>query len=443
MNTFALSLRIVAAAAIAIPAALIAQQPLLAPVAIVSAPATALPALAAGAALVKPAVAATTPKALTARWLDLTTFSHSERYRNQYGDTGYHYFEDGQQRSMLAGKIRLDAQGRYDIGFRASSGRTFNWAYADYAGQGFAARLNSQAYDKNIQASADAEAINDAEAQDPAGSAFVNNLSSAGWEFYLRELYLSATPVKAVTLEVGSFGFERGFSSEITTFDDDGYLAGERLRLHDKAHLFFDEIGFTTAYFGYFDTPNLFARGGSFGKANYRQVYAKKQLNPRFGVSGEYNWLSGTQTLRQAVVADARETRLFDKVRLEVYERVSRTSFQGDNENPRQGFAVVGEKKVGKSLSGDFGFASIDRDYGLYSGSSFAQETGFSLNGDNYNTGIRVFSHMTYKINPVVSAFGFYTHITGSNIVNFATQGLNAGLTFDLKALVNTERRVF
>ena len=33
--------------------------------------------------------------ALTARWLDLTTLSHSQRYRNQYGNDGYHYFEDG------------------------------------------------------------------------------------------------------------------------------------------------------------------------------------------------------------------------------------------------------------------------------------------------------------------------------------------------------------
>lgn len=36
-----------------------------------------------------------TEKPLTGRWLDLTTFSHSERYRNQYSDNGYHYSENG------------------------------------------------------------------------------------------------------------------------------------------------------------------------------------------------------------------------------------------------------------------------------------------------------------------------------------------------------------
>jgi hypothetical protein len=368
--------------------------------------------------------------------------THSERYRNQYGDTGYHYFEDGQQRSIVAGRVKLDADGKYAIGFKASTGRSFNWGYADYAGEGFTARLNDPGYMASIAGTDEGAADAAAAIADPAGAAFVNNVNSAGWEFYVRELYLSATPVKGLTMEFGSFGIERGFSSEITTFDEDGYISGERVRISDPKHLFFDQVGYTNAYFGDLDTPNFFARGGSLAKNNYRQVFAKKQLNKRVGVSVEYNWLSTTQTLRQAVAADVHEIKAFDKVRLEVYERVTHSAFQGDDEAPRQGFAVVGEKKIGR-LSGDFGFASIDRDYGLYSGSSFAQESGFSLNGDNYNTGIRIFSHLQYKITPVVTAFGFYTRITGEDIVNFNTQGLNAGLTFDLKALANSGRKVF
>src|ERR1700761_5156360 len=89
------------------------------------------------------------PRPPTARWLDLPTISFSQRYRNQYGDDGYHYFEDGQQRSLIAGRIKIDEEGKYAIGFRASSGRSFNWAYADYAGDGFSARL------KNPQRDAD------------------------------------------------------------------------------------------------------------------------------------------------------------------------------------------------------------------------------------------------------------------------------------------------
>jgi hypothetical protein len=383
----------------------------------------------------------TTP--LTARWLDLTAFSFSQRYRNQYGDTGYHYFEDGQQRSLLAGKIKIDKEGKYAIGFRASSGRSFNWAYADYAGDGFSARLNNPQIDADYRNPAINPDITAAYYADPAGVAFVEGVNSTGWEFYVRELYFSATPVKPVTFEFGSFGIEKGFSTEITTFDDDGYITGERLRLRDPQHLFFDQIALTSAYFGYFDQPNLFERGGGFSKSNYRQVAVKKQLTPRVGISGEYNWISNTaqtHTTREAIIIGTKESKLFDKVRLEGYEMLSHVFLQGDEERQRQGFAIAGEKKVGK-VSGDFGFASIDRDYGLYAGSSFEQEVGFSLNGDNYNTGIRIFSHLNYKVTSVVTAFGFYTRITGENIPNLDTQGLNAGLSFDLKALANKGSR--
>ena len=273
----------------------------------------------------------------------------------------------------------------------------------------------------------------------------VHDLRSSGWQFYVRELYLSATPVKPATFELGSFGFERGLSSEITTFDDDGYLMGERLRLKDPHHLFFDQITLTSAYFGFFTQPNLFARGGGFTKSNYRQIAAKKQLSKRVGVSGEYNWISNnacTSTTREAIVISIPESRLLDSFRLEAYEQLSHIYLQGDEEARRQGFALVGEKKIG-NFSGDFGFASMDRNYGLYSGSSLLQEAGFSLNGDSFNTGIRIFSHASYKLTSVVTAFGFYTRITGKMIPNLNAQGLNAGLSFDLKTLANTHTRIF
>jgi hypothetical protein len=377
------------------------------------------------------------------RWVDLTTLSHSERFRSQYGDTGYHYFEDGQQRSMVAGKIKLDSAGDYAIGFRASSGRSFNWAFADYAGRGFASSLKQPALIASLTAGGDWDAVVEAAGGDPQGVAFLTSVNSAGWEFYARELYFSATPVKPVTFEFGSFGFERGFSTEITTFDDDGYLTGERLRIHEPRHLFFDQISYTNAYFGDFAVPNFFSRGDSLGKSNYRQLTVEKQVSARVGVSGEYNSLMKTRTFREAIFVNTKESRIVDKVRLEGYERVSRTTLQGDPEAPRQGVALTLEKSVTERLKVDTGVASIDRDYGLYSGSSFLQEMGFSFNGDNYNTGIRVFTHASYKVNPVITAFGFYTRITGENIPNFATQGLNAGLNFDLKALINTEKRVF
>jgi hypothetical protein len=382
---------------------------------------------------------------LTERWLDLTTFSHSQRYRNQYTDDGYHYFEDGQERSVLAGKIKLDAEEKYAIGFRFSTGRTFNWSYSDFAGQGFAARLKDPNADSDIEDPSQDPVIAAAAAADPVGLHEIQNIQSTGWQFYPRELYLRASPSKHIVIEAGSFGIERGLSTEITTFDDDGYIAGERVRIKDPRHLFFDEVTATSAYFGDFYTPNLFERGSTFTKSNYRQVAARKQLTPRIGISAEYNWISltvRTNTTRQAIVVNTKESRIVDKVRLEGYERLSHVNLQGDDNAPRQGFALVGQKAIGK-FSGDFGVASIDRDYGMYGGSRFAQEVGFSFNGDNYNVGIRVLSHLNYKITPAVTAFGFYTRITGDQFANINRQGLNTGLTFDLKALTNSRERVF
>ncbi len=382
---------------------------------------------------------------LTGRWLDLTNFSHSERYRNQYTDDGFHVFGDGQQRSVLAGKIKIDQDARFAIAFRASTGRTFNWSYSDYAGQGFSARIHAAGADSDIE-NPQADPVVDAAADaDPTGTAAIQNIHSTGWQFYVRELYLSASPIQYLTMEVGSFAIERGLSTEITTFDDDGYIAGERVRIKDPRHLFFDEVSATSAHFGDFYTPNLFQRGGSFTRSNYRQIAARKQITPRIGVSAEYNWISlgaRTNTTRQAIIVSTKESRFVDKVRLEAYERLNRVNLQGADNSPRQGFALVGQKAVGK-FSGDLGVASIDRDYGLYGGSRFAQEVGFSFNGDNYNVGIRALSHLNYKITPTVTAFSFYTRVTGEQFANINRQGLNAGLTFDLKSLANSGKRIF
>ncbi len=382
------------------------------------------------------------PDGVIPHFLDLTTFTESQRFRDQYGDNGFQYFHSGQNRTLIAGKIDLDQQDRCFIGFRASSGRSFNWSYADYAGLSFTAALKNPVVRQTFQTDP-----NDAPVYlaDPAGVAFIENIDSMGWQVFVRELYLSATPIKALTLEVGSFGFERGFSSEITTFDDDGYLSGERIRIHAPHQLFFDQVTLTSAYFGSFEKPNLFARTSDFSKSNYRQIAGKKQINKRVGLSAEYNWISRsahTSTTREALTVAVPESRLFDRVRLESYQMNSHVSLQGDDEARRQGIAVVGEKKIGR-VSGDFGFASIDRNYGLYSGSSFEQEVGFSLNGDNYNTGIRVFTHLVVKLTPSLSAQAFYTHITGQNIPNLNTQGYNAGLTLDLKSLLQRPNSLF
>lgn len=383
-------------------------------------------------------------KPLTDRWLELDALSHSERYRSSTNQGGWHVFEDGQQRSLVQGRIKLDGEDRYSIAFRASSGRYFNWAFADFAGPGLTGRLDNYAAYPYAYAYTPAEfkEIYTAYATDPVNVAIFATVYSNGWEFYLRELAFHATPVKALTVEFGSLGIERGLATEITTFDDDGWISGERVRFHAPEHLYFDEVGYTNAFFGDRATPNLFQRGSSFQHANYHQAFVRKQFVPRLGVSADYTWQTGTDTLRQAAIFDP-EVRIADKVHVETYQRLNSVTLQGLDVHGGSGFAIFADKRLNSRLNGDLGFAAIDKDYSVYSDSRYFHAYGFSFNGDAYGQGKRPFAHAAYKVTPFITAYGFYTHAVGPRVLNLNKQGIQGGINFDFKALVNAEKRVF
>jgi hypothetical protein len=176
-------------------------------------------------------------KALVDR--DLNTLSFSFRYRNQMSSNGFRYFDNGQQRSLIDGRLKLDADGKYAVHFRVSSGQTFNWAYSDEIGNDF--QYLASASKASLPAAVlrrDYYAV----LADPAAYQTDRQVPSRGWQMNFRQLYFSATPVKQLSFEYGSLGIERGASTEATTYDEDGYLTGERLRILDPNHLFFDQI---------------------------------------------------------------------------------------------------------------------------------------------------------------------------------------------------------
>ena len=177
-------------------------------------------------------------------------------------------------------------------------------------------------------------------------------------------------------------------------------------------------------------------------------------MNDRIAFSGEYTWQTGTNTLREGLVIGTKESKVADSVRFEAYERLNSVTFAGLatsaigpipslTVNGASGFAVTINKKVG-NLSGDIGFATIDSDYSVYANSRFFHAVGFPLNGDTYGQGNRPFVHASYKVAPGVTAFGFYTHEVGATrVLTLNQQGLNAGMTFDFKAMVNKAKLVF
>jgi Asp-tRNA(Asn)/Glu-tRNA(Gln) amidotransferase A subunit family amidase len=183
-------------------------------------------------------------------------------------------------------------------------------------------------------------------------------------------------------------------------------------------------------------------------------VAAAVAVLTRLSFSAEYTRQFSIDTLRQAAVVRTTESKFVDSVRIEVYQRLNSHTFAGIANSPigpipdvtvsgASGFAATLEKKVGR-LSGNVGFATVDSDYGVYAGSRFIHAVGFTLNGDTYGLGNRPFAHASFRIAPGVNAFGFYTHEVGAaRVTTLNQQGYNAGMTFDFKAIINQEKKVF
>jgi len=372
----------------------------------------------------------------TNRWLELNVLSFSFRYRSEASNVGYHYFENGQQRSLIDGRVKLDAEGKYAVHFHVSSGRTFNWSYSDEIGPDFDSRTSngfsylSPLLLKNAYAAIEA---------DPSGYGKLAGVPSRGWEMYFRQLYFSAAPVKQVAIEYGSLGIEKGEGTEATTYDDDGYVTGERLRLMDPRHLFFDQVSVTYGYEGDIFQPNFFDRGERLGQSNYHQFLVAKHVGSRIHASGDYTFDKGTHTIHEAVLAGVKEMKALDGVRLETYQRLNDKLLSGATFHAGQGFAVTGTKTFFKQFQLDAGAAHIDQDYGVLTGDRVLAFGGFSMNGDAFLTGSRLFVRANWKVNPYINLFGYYTHeVTDPppGSYNFNKEAANFGATVDFKSML-------
>lgn len=283
------------------------------------------------------------------RWIDLQTATLTARHRwiqNSSRDTIANQMQD---RVELKGRFKFDNKGAYSLNAGVFTGNSFVNGFND-TGIG-------------------------------TGRTFTN--------LYLKQLYLSAKPINGVEVQFGGLYFHRGASTEITTYDNDGYLVGERLIIQRPKRFFLDEISATFAYVGDVSIPNINKRWHQLKRSNYHQFLASKGIGERALISADYTFESGTDTLREAVRVKTPEFRLLDSLRFELYQRVA--------PNSASGFAASVEKVlINKRLMLGGGYAQIDRDYG-------------GLNADRFNRGRRFFFNGTYKISPEFSISTFYT----------------------------------
>jgi len=296
-------------------------------------------------------------KATLARWFELQNATLNLRYRYVDTSAGRVTTSQLQHRETLRGRAKFDSSGRYALNFGIFTGVRFSSGW-DNTGWG----------------------INDAQ----------KNLA-------FKALYASAQPWKGVEAQVGGLYIVRGESTEITTYDEDGYITGERITVRRPDALFFDEISATSAYFVGGTTPDAVPvrkRFPKFKNQNYKHYLLDKKIGKRAAVSTDYTHEAGRTTWRQGIRLKMHESRVIDSVILEAYERT-----EGD---PHRGFAITIDKTLTQSLSMNGGYASIDPNYG-------------PLNADRFNIGNRAFIMTTYTFSPQLLASFFITTAVGNN----------------------------
>jgi hypothetical protein len=288
------------------------------------------------------------------RWLEVQTASISARYRLIENSAGVATSNGLQHQATFRARFKFDPKGNYSLNTLAATGNGFISSWAD-TGWGTGRPTSN---------------------------------------LYLKQLYFSAQPIKGVELQYGGLGVLRGESTEITSYDNDGYLVGERLSLKRLQQLFFDEVSVTYAYLGDTNRSNLNKRYHRLKQSNYHQFLLSKQLGPRAAVSVDYTFHAGIETLREAVKLNLPEVKLLDSLRWENYERL--------DVHPAYGFALTGEKRLTQRFTLSGGYAQLDRHYDL-------------LNSERFGRGHRLFVLGAYTLSPEFTVSTFLTRAVGTD----------------------------
>ena len=96
----------------------------------------------------------------------------------------------------------------------------------------------------------------------------------------------------------------KGESTEITTYDEDGYVIGERISVRRPRTLFFDEMSATVGYFTSDATEYAVGKRVKYldERPNYGHFLVDKKVRTRAGISLDF-----TSVGRCAHVAERRE----------------------------------------------------------------------------------------------------------------------------------------
>ncbi len=312
---------------------------------------------------------ATVPEGKLARWFDLQTASISNRYQFIENARGATTASHEQYQVTFKGRFKFDEKGKYSLHAGVFSGRNF------FSG------WNSSGW----------------------GS------SRATSNLYLKELYLSVKPARGVELQSGSLYLLHGEATEITAYDYDGYVMGQRITLSRPDNLWFDEVSYTTGYLGDFSTPNINKRYHRLRQVNFHHFLAGKKINERVRASADYASEAGVDVFRQAIKIRMPEAKIIDTFLFENYERAGKAAGYG--------FNVYGEKQLHRRFTLGGGYAQIDRS---------------NLNSDRFLQGKRLHLNGLVTLTPEFSLTVGVTQAVGTLPGNLPRTRLDIGVNYNL-----------
>lgn len=278
------------------------------------------------------------------RWISFDAWTLTTRYRYVRANSGAEIASHQQWQLNFRPRLKLDPKGKYSVAAVLATGNNFTSGYNN-TGVG-------------------------------TGRGETN--------LYVKQLYLDARPTRHVEIQFGGVGFNTGENTEVTTFDADGYMTGERLIIRAPKKLWFDEVSVTNGYVGDVDQPSIFRRVHRLDESNYRQLLFRKQVTKRVGFSADHTYLRGADLIHQAVRVKPTSA-FFSTLLFEAYERVSSPGGYG--------FNVFAERAASKRLAISGGFARIDKH--------------LTLNADRFPPGKRLYLSAVYKLSPELSLTPF------------------------------------
>jgi hypothetical protein len=330
----------------------------------------------AGQAVITPTSSQRVAPSLTplARWIDVQTGTMATRFRFTETSGAVVTQDQLQHSEQIKARVKVAASGAYAVGFALGTGNEFvrGWNNTQV---GFAAGT-------------------------PDG--YASNL-------FVKQLFASAAPAKGVEVQAGGLGIVKGENSEVTSYDNDGYIVGERVSVKRPRTFHVDELSVTTAYLGDSKTASLWPRLHRLGELNYYQVFAAKRFGRRLASSADVTTVAGATTLRNGLSVSTPELRVPTSIRFEHYARF----------NAAYGYSISGERAVGKWVTLSAGLVDIDQQYG-------------GLNADRFLSGRRWFTTDTIAQGRELSMQIFFQHAVANAYTLPNQRSLHMLLTYNV-----------